>query len=139
MTPPAMPNTPLRISFLFVVPLVASSKLVRLNTLNASASNLKLNRSVSLKVFARVKSVCQMPGPTNVLRPRLPAQPKHAGAFSVGRFDWERMPPTQPPRTVTAGPPGTGEHQPFAHVLWLRLPKPGMLLSGRVFRPRVRR
>src|ERR1700687_3244965 len=115
-----MPNSPLRLSFLFVVPLVANSKLVRLNTLSASASNFKLNRSVSLKVFARVKSVCQMPGPTNVLRPRLPEHARH-GAERTGRLVW---------------PPAA---QPFAHVLWLKLPKRGTLLFGRVFRPRVSR
>src|ERR1700675_538877 len=104
--------------FLLVVPLVASSKLVRLNTLKASASNFRLNRSVNLKVFARVRSVCQRPGPTNVLRPRLPAQAKH-GEERTGRLVW---------------PPAA---QPFAHVLRLKLPKLGTLLSGRSFRPRV--
>src|SRR6266851_93464 len=132
MTPPATPNNPLRTSFLFVVPLVASSKFVRLNTLKALASNFRLNRSVSLKFLVTLRSVCHRPGPTNVLRPRLPRQARH-GAVSVGRFGWERVPPTQPPITL---PP---EHQPFAQVLWLKLLKPGTLLLGRSFRPRVSR
>src|ERR1017187_2862285 len=132
MTPPATPKLPLATLFLFDVPPVANSKFVRLKTLNALASNFRLNRSVSLNSFVRLMSVWKMPGPTNVLRPRLPTQPRH-GLLSVGRFDWERVPPTQPPRTA---PPW---HQPFAQVLWLKLPKPERLLSGRSFLPRVSR
>src|SRR5258708_37760719 len=118
--------------FLLAVPPVANSKFVRLNKLKALASNFRLNRSVSLKFFTRLISVCHRPGPTNVFRPRLPRQAKH-GLVSTGKFDWERVPPAQPPRTF---PP---EHQPLAQVLWLKPEKPGTLLSGRVFLPRVSR
>src|ERR1700704_1951791 len=111
MTPPATPKLPLATLFLFVVPLVANSKFVRLNTLKALASNLRLNRSVSLKFLVKLMSVCHRPGPTNVFRPRLPRQARH-GAERTGRLVW---------------PPF---FQPNAHVLWLKSAKPGTLLSG---------
>src|SRR3981189_3498377 len=58
-------------------PAVARMKLVRLKMLNAFASNFTLTLSVTLKVLDRVISAVQYPGPTNVLRPRLPVQPRH--------------------------------------------------------------
>src|SRR6267143_2660977 len=61
---------------------VASRKLARLNTLKPCASNFKLNRSVTLKIFDIVMSAYHCPGPTNVLRPKFLTQPKQ-GAENV--------------------------------------------------------
>src|SRR6266705_1054807 len=86
-------------------PAVASRKLAWLKMLNACASNFKLTRSVNLKVFDNVISAYHCPGPTKVLRARLPTQPKQ-GALRVGKFDW--LGPLSP-------------NQPFAQTLRLKL------------------
>src|SRR5215467_10974050 len=83
--PPALPNSGSRMSLCPPPPAVANTKLARLKTLKAAASNFRLNRSVNLKFFDRVRSDAQKPGPTKVLRPRLPTQPKH-GAVRTGRL-----------------------------------------------------
>src|SRR5258708_21784003 len=116
--------------FLFAVPPVASMKFVRLSTLKALASNFILNRSVSLKFFVRLRSVCHIPGPTNVFRPKLPTQPRH-GAERTGRLAWGVRFGWKDKQLAT--------FQPHAHVVWLKLTKPGTLLLGRSFLPRVRR
>src|SRR5450759_77481 len=124
--PPALPKRPECISLCAPPPAVASTKLARLNTLNAAASNFRLNRSVSLKFLESVRSVDQKPGPTNVLRPKFPRQPKHGGE-RTGRPVW-------PPELT----PVVGS-KPFAQVLRLKFPKWATLLSGRSFLPRVSR
>ena len=53
-----------------------------LKTLNPLASNFMFTRSVNLKTFDNVMSAYHWPGPRNVLRPKLPLQPKH-GAENV--------------------------------------------------------
>src|SRR5208337_3666233 len=118
--PPASPNSESRISLCPYPPEVARKKLVWLKMLNAAASNFRLNRSVSLKFLDRVMSADQKPGPTKVLRPRLPRQPRQ-GAEKVGRPLWPEP------------------AQPFAHVEWVPPDQLDIVLSGRSFRPPVRR
>ena len=48
-----------------------------LKMLKALASNFKAIRSVNLKVFDSVISAYHWPGPTKVLRPRLPTHAMH--------------------------------------------------------------
>ena len=55
---------------------------MRLNTLKPLASNFMFTRSVNLKIFDKVISAAQLPGPTNELRPKLPTQAKQ-GAENV--------------------------------------------------------
>src|ERR1035437_5086666 len=128
VAPPASPKMPECISLCAPPPAVASTKLARLNTLNAAASNLRLKRSVSLKFLDSVVSADQKPGPTNVLRPKLPRQPKH-GLVRTGRL-------------LCGGgrgfPLASVGNQPSAHVARLKVAWE-TLLSGRVFLPRVRR
>src|SRR5208283_1190856 len=93
VAPPASPKMPEWISLCPPPPAVASTKLARLNRLNAAASNFRLNRSVSLKVFDSVVSADQKPGPTNWLRPIFPRQPKQ-GEERTGKPVWP--PPAQP-------------------------------------------
>src|SRR5439155_743450 len=70
-------------SLLPAPPAVAIRKLARLKMLKACASNFKFTRSVNLKSLANVMSDAHSPGPTNVLRPRLLAQPRH-GVLKTG-------------------------------------------------------
>src|SRR5258708_30249735 len=107
-------------------PAVARMKFVWLKTLKAFASNLTLTLSVILKVFDRVISAAQLPGPTKLLRPRVPAQPRH-GVENV----------TFGPEVVMT--PLTGSWsvapQPFAQLLWLTPPTLETLALGRSFLP----
>src|SRR5579864_9125286 len=122
--PAALPKIPSRISLWPWPPDVARTKLERLKMLNAAASNFRPTFSVTLKFLAKVMSVSHEPGPTNVLRPRLPRQPRHGGV-KVGtpeNFD----------------PVAGLVFQPLAHSALV-----GWKLAneefGRSFRPRVSR
>src|SRR6476469_7883461 len=106
-------------------------KLARLNTLKPAASNLRLTLSVTLKILARVMSATQLPGPTKLLRPRLPTQPRQ-GWLNNGTAGCPD--PAWHGKAVTPGPCGMALpelHQPLAH--WLRdwLPKVARLELGR--------
>src|ERR1035437_5718302 len=126
--PPAAPKMPECISLCPPPPAVASTKLVWLKTLNAAASNFRLNRSVSLKFLDSVRSDDQKPGPTNVLRPKFPRQPKQ-GSERTGRL---------PCGGGSGFPLASVGNQPPAHVLRLKVAW-ATLLSGRSFLPRVSR
>src|SRR5438270_12447073 len=99
-------------------PAVASRKLAWLKMLNAAASNFKFTRSVNLKVFDNVISAYHWPGPSKVLRPRLPSQPRQVGAVSTGRL------------AKLAAP-----DQPCSQSSRLKLLKPETLPLGRSFLP----
>src|SRR5207253_5780400 len=80
-----------RVSLLPLPPAVAIRKLAWLNTLNPCASNFKFTRSVNLKTLARVMSAAHAPGPTKVLRPRFPAQPRQ-GVEKTGSPEAKGLP-----------------------------------------------
>src|SRR5689334_3998055 len=94
-------------------PAVARMKFARLNTLKACASNLMFTRSVNLKVLDRVMSAAQLPGPTKVLRPRLPTQVMH-GVLNTGAAGW----PEADTQFEFSGFASPVAHKPFAH--WKR-------------------
>src|SRR5258708_2642163 len=110
-------------------PAVARMKFVWLKTLKAFASNFMLTLSVILKILDRVISAYHWPGPTNVLRPRLPTHPKQVGLLRTGKL---------PCGGGSGFPSASVGNQPSAQVLWLKLLKPVTLLSGRSFLPRSR-
>src|SRR6266849_7107891 len=90
-------------------PAVARMKFVWLKTLKALASNFRLTLAVILKVLDRVISANHWPGPTKLLRPRLPTQPGH-GVESA------RLGPE--PEVVKVSGSAVGEiPQPFAQAL----------------------
>src|SRR5258708_40305975 len=67
------------VPYLLFAPPPAGARMtfVWLKTLKAFASNFTLTLSVILKVFDRAISAAQLPGPTKLLRPRVPTQPRH--------------------------------------------------------------
>src|SRR4051794_26141917 len=103
-------------------------KLARLKMLKAFTSNFTLTRSVTLNILDKVMSAVQLPGPTNVFRPRLPVQPRQ-GEESVRtgpvvvKFD------VSPTRAIP---------QPFAQLSCPTPLTPLTLEFGLSFRPRSR-
>src|ERR1700686_3611946 len=73
-------------------------------------------RSVNLKVFDNVISAYHWPGPRNVLRPRLPVQPRHGEE-----------------KVMFTGV--AAANQPLAHWSWVIPPTRGTLALGRSFLP----
>src|SRR4030088_3409378 len=96
--------------------------------LNAFASNFTLTLSVTLKILDRVISAAQLPGPTNVLRPKLPEQPRQ-GSEKVR---------TGPVVVKFVLLPTREIPQPFAQLLCPTPLTPFTLEFGRSFLPRSR-
>src|SRR5207302_9469971 len=76
--PPAFPNSGLFTRLLLLGPAfpIPNWKLVRFRMLNASARNCSPKRSESRKFLNSDVSRFKYPGPTKVLRLRLPTQPR---------------------------------------------------------------